>query len=688
MPMNTTTSNALSIALLLASLGVLSPRFVQAQQSVQPTPKEISESYYSTAESRDQSFRVVLPVNYSADIKYPVIVQIFGAASLLPSDQYPFIRVRPSARGVWGYRSMSRYDVMRAIDATKAKYSVDEDRIYLTGTSAGATGAMHTAALRQDVFAAVVPLVAFGNDLPLENFRNLPLRCEHGVNDWTSAIGNVRVQFQRLNKLGYDAVLNEHPSAGHGIRMPPPKTMEWLFEQRRDPRPKQIVHTCEHPRDGKAYWLKIEALLDSHKVARIVADANADGVRVTTENIAQLSLDSATAPLVKDQQFVIDGSQIDWLREATNSRLHFAKQIDWQQIRKVPEEASRRRVYGAGAAANLFQGEPLLVVYGTGSDKKSNQFLQQAASVLARSGGPTFKPASVRFPIHADKDLSAVSVSECNLLLVGTPQDNSYLQKIAKNLPYTIVDGGLITGERESLALDGSVLSFHYFNPDHPDRLIYVVSPYLNEVEQKKFLQNPRHFLAGSDGFKMIDQPDLMVRGIDHRIRREMQLDNSWNFINPPGDERSVPKEFSDRTHLGFAHLKAMHQASDVDVALWWGPADKGLFGGYDFNWLPSLDPRSYTMADYLVRRREVETMTATISGTELTDIFDRWIATRELITWPKVDKQKLESNQDYRIIIPMDLVPKLGNRHRVLSSVAPGPMIMPQEISAEVFSL
>ena len=206
---------------------------------------QFNEAYFSAAEGRSQLFQVVLPPDYSPNVRYPLFVQVFGSASLLPTREDPFIRVRPSGRGVWGYRSMSRYDVMQVISRMKTAYNIDENRVYMTGTSSGATGIMHTAAYRQDVFAGLVPLVAFGNDLPLENFRNLPLRCEHGVNDWTSAIGNVRVQFQKLKTLGYDAVLNEYPTAGHGIRTPPPKTMEWLFKLKRNPVPKDILHTCE-----------------------------------------------------------------------------------------------------------------------------------------------------------------------------------------------------------------------------------------------------------------------------------------------------------------------------------------------------------------------------------------------------------------------------------------------------------
>ncbi len=676
----TTNTIALSVC-WLPSAGMVA-RFADAQSAL-----TINEAYLSPAEGRSKSFQVVLPPDFSPDVQYPLLVQVFGSASLRPTRERPFIRARPSGRGVWGYRSMSRYDVMQVIRHMKASYPVDEDRIYMTGTSSGATGIMHVAALRQDVFAGVVPLVAFGNDLPLENFRNLPIRCEHGVNDWTSAIGNVRVQFQKLEELGYDAVLNEHPTAGHGIRTLPPKTMEWLFRLRRNSNPKHIVHTCEHPRDGRAYWLRIESLSDPHKVARMEAKVGTTGLEATTENVGQFSLDLLAIPDRQLRQLVVDGSLVKYTHEADQGPLTVISSGHWQIASSVRPTPVRRRAYGAGAAANLFQGEPLLVIYGTGADNDGNQFLQQTANTLARSGGPVFRPANVQFPVRADSDLDDLRLEKYNLLLVGTPQNNSYLHRIAAKLPYTIENGVLNAGGRKPLSLTGSVLGFHFYNPEHLERIVYIVSPYLDEGQRQRFLNNPRHFLAGSTGFKMIDRPDLFVRGADLRIRREMQLDADWEFIQFEGEERRIPERFSERVHLALAHMRVMQREADVDFALWWGPEDKGLFGGYDFNWLPAFDPTSYTMADYAVRRRETESMKAVLSGSEFNDIFDRWIASREIVTWPEVRKADIDVNRRYSIVIPMDLVPKLGQRRRVLSEVAIGPEIMPDQVAEEIFA-
>lgn len=398
-------------------------------------------------------------------------------------------------------------------------------------------------------------------------------------------------------------------------------------------------------------------------------------------------MDLTTAPLRQGQKLTVDGSPVSYKLDSEKKQLTIFENASWQTSSARSHTGARRRAYGAGAAANLFQGEPLLFVHGTGADNEENQFLRQAASILARSGGPQFKPANVRFPVKADSELNDLPLDKYNLLLVGSPETNSYLKKIASRLPYSVQDGVLKAGDRAPLSLRGAVLSFHYFNPEHSSRLIYVVSPYLNEAERKLFLKNPRYFLAGSPGFKMIDQPDLLVRGADLRIRREMQLDADWKFIRVEGESNRIPKQFSDRTHLAVAHMKAARKTANVDLALWWGPEDKGLFGGYDFNWLPTFDPASYTMADYAVRRRETESMTAVLSGEELRDIFDRWIATKEIITWPELKKENIEADGIYSIVIPMDLVPKLGNRKKILTNVAPGPAIMPEHVANEMFS-
>lgn len=78
--------------------------------------------------------------------------------------------------------------------------------------------------------------------------------------------------------------------------------------------------------------------------------------------------------------------------------------------------------------------------------------------------------------------------------------------------------------------------------------------------------------------------------------------------------------------------------------------------------------------------------MTAEIPGEELLDIVDRWIATRELITWPELQKVTITIDTQYHVALPMDLVVKLGTRQKSLLNVDAAPPVRPGHVAAEIF--
>ena len=65
--------------------------------------------------------------------KYPLFVQLFGSANLLPTRERRVIRVRPSGRGVCDDRSVSRYDILQVIRRTKEAYQIDLSTESATG---------------------------------------------------------------------------------------------------------------------------------------------------------------------------------------------------------------------------------------------------------------------------------------------------------------------------------------------------------------------------------------------------------------------------------------------------------------------------------------------------------------------------------------------------------------------------
>ena len=123
-----------------------------------------NEYYQCEALGTKVGFQVQLPPKVEDADSYPMIVVLKGGARVAPGEKFPFIQVKPSGGGIWGYRAMSTYDAKKVIAHMKKNYPVDPDRIYLVGFSAGASGAMHLASICPDQFAAVVPMVAMGNN--------------------------------------------------------------------------------------------------------------------------------------------------------------------------------------------------------------------------------------------------------------------------------------------------------------------------------------------------------------------------------------------------------------------------------------------------------------------------------------------------------------------------------------------
>ncbi len=635
-----------------------------------------TEKYHSEADGADVAFSVQTPPQMENMKTYPLVVVLNGGLRVPPSEKFPYFRVQPSRTGIWGYRAISTYDSLQVLAAMKRNYPIDPNRVYLVGSSAGGSGAMHLASCFPDEFAAVIPLIAAGNNYPLVNFSNLPIAFHHGDRDWVSAICNVRVQTQRLQALGCPTVLKEYAGVGHGIPGPHEPLMTWLFEQRRDPVPKTIRHDCEAPSLGRSYWLRIEEFVDPHQRAFVEAKI-LDGIAVIhPKNIAAFSL---LIDAIGDANTV----QIGESRLPISKHYHF-RDGRWQ-IREAPAKP-RIRPYEAGGANTLYQGEPLLIVYGTGGENIDQ--LRAAAQKLASYGGPAHTALRRhRFPVIADKELTREQQSRSNLILIGKPSENSVTNACWSRLPVAIEADALVVANRKPLKLRNQVLGLLHPNPDHPHRLIYLLAPFTNKTGMVRFRETPQSFLSGSEGFDRVSQPDLVVQDLEYRMARHMQFGKDWQWLNKPGAKIPIPARFADRTHLAKTCMNLMLKKSRADYALWWGPTDKGMWGG-DFNHLLRFDPASYTLADFRTRHRICETTLGSVSGAELKDIWTRWGQQRELLSVPEMVLEDIKDESEYHLHIPMDLYIKLGQRRKNLGNPKPGPTFTAEELIPLVFEM
>ena len=272
---------------------------------------------------------------------------------------------------------MSAVHVRTVIEHMKRNYPVDEDRVYLVGFSAGASGAMQVASTHADQFAAVLPLVAVGTDYPISNFRNLPVAQHHGTADWVSSICNARGQHRRMLNAGCPAQLIEYENVGHSVPRPHEPIVDWMLSQKRERSPKLVMHECEAVSLSRAYGIRVERFEDPHRRAKILVAREDGEVRIEIDNVGVFSIEPDALAGGDVGHVVINGRQQSM--DGVGGKFSFWRTPNGYQW--VPFEAAAEartdgersiRSYEAGGAANLYQGEPLLVVYGTanGQEKK------------------------------------------------------------------------------------------------------------------------------------------------------------------------------------------------------------------------------------------------------------------------------------------------------------------------------
>ena len=85
-------------------------------------------------------------------------------------------------------------------------------------------------------------------------------------------------------------------------------------------------------------------------------------------------------------------------------------------------------------------------------------------------------------------------------------------------------------------------------------------------------------------------------------------------------------------------------------------------------------------------RYHPVGTMTGEVPGDELAEIHDRFLANRKITSYPAVAKDAIDPQRTYTLVLPYELVVKLGQRRKILSNVANGPEITVHELARRVF--
>lgn len=210
-----------------------------------------------THEGREFKYVLYVPREYDPGRAWPALVFLHGKGEcgtdgqkhigqgigtniIWHADRWPFVVImpqKPDENAPW-----ETFDgaVLAMLAATQRAYSIDSDRIALTGLSQGGHGTWALGAAHPDVWSALVPICGYAAPLAPADIaakvKGLPIWCFHGETDTAVAPEKSREILAALEAAGVKPKATFYPETGHNSwdkAYAEPELPGWLLAQKR-----------------------------------------------------------------------------------------------------------------------------------------------------------------------------------------------------------------------------------------------------------------------------------------------------------------------------------------------------------------------------------------------------------------------------------------------------------------------
>jgi predicted peptidase len=214
-------------------------------------------------------YRLLKPKDYDVRQKYPLVIFLHGAGERGDDDEkqlihgmndfaadeimttYPAFVIAPQCPSGEAWGGISRLaksptpdgKLSPALDATlkafaalQKEFSIDDQRIYITGLSMGGYGTWDALAKRPELFAAAALICGGGDTSQVSKFKDIPIWAFHGADDRTVPVERSREMIEALKAAGGNPRYTEYAGVGHNSwaqTYSNPELYAWLFGQRK-----------------------------------------------------------------------------------------------------------------------------------------------------------------------------------------------------------------------------------------------------------------------------------------------------------------------------------------------------------------------------------------------------------------------------------------------------------------------
>ncbi|MBN2216123.1 MAG: peptidase [Pirellulales bacterium] len=229
---------------------------------------------------------VQTPPGYDPHRTYPTIVTLHGAGST-PEQQIDWWAGSPSAKGRrngqagrqgylvvapnWTREGQRKYHysarehaaVLDCLRDACRRFSIDTDRVYLSGHAAGGDAAWDLGLAHPDLWAGVIPIVARAARYCShywENARYVPFYFVGGEKDGQWIAENA-TEFDRYLNHGFNATVVEYLGRGHEHYYDEIfRIFDWMGRCKRDFYPREFSCDSMRPFDNFFWWVEVEGM--------------------------------------------------------------------------------------------------------------------------------------------------------------------------------------------------------------------------------------------------------------------------------------------------------------------------------------------------------------------------------------------------------------------------------------------
>jgi predicted peptidase len=199
------------------------------------------------------NYLLYLPEGYDPKQRWPLVLFLHGAGERgndldqvknhgLPKlieegQEFPFIVVAPQCPKSESWNGKAQIAALSALlDEIERNYTVDPDRIYITGLSMGGYGTWALATAHPQRFAAIAPICGGGNAATVRAIRHVPAWAFHGAKDTVVSLEASQVMVDALKACGGSVRFTVYPDAGHDSwteTYANPELYTWLLQHSR-----------------------------------------------------------------------------------------------------------------------------------------------------------------------------------------------------------------------------------------------------------------------------------------------------------------------------------------------------------------------------------------------------------------------------------------------------------------------